>query len=284
MDVKQLTPAEITSLWNSYVTNSTNHPLPQKFDEQDVNVNAPAIYSDNLILLIKIALCKNALNVYSLSLSTSTRPDIRQFYEVCLNKTSQLFNRLTDLLIKKGLHHPEFYIPTPTQIEKVSKQSFLAGWFTERRPLISNEIMQLVSSIRSLEANKEILRSFAQVTSSIELKKHFQRGSEKNQKQIDTLQSILIDNELPQLPTWDSEITDSTIPPFSNRLMLYCVMLITASTIGQYGAFLSSVLRKDIGATNTRLMAEELLYGEDSVNLMIEQGFLDQLPMAKKLK
>jgi len=165
MDVKQLTPAEITSLWNSYVTNSmtlwatryfinntqdvelqphleymvdmaifeieqsriyledANHPLPQKFDEQDVNVNAPAIYSDNLILLIKIALCKNALNVYSLSLSTSTRPDIRQFYEVCLNKTSQLFNRLTDLLIKKGLHHPEFYIPTPTQIEKVSKQS-----------------------------------------------------------------------------------------------------------------------------------------------------------------
>lgn len=60
--------------------------------------------------------------------------------------------------------------------------------------------------------------------------------------------------------------------------------LLTGATAGQYGASLSSVLWRDLGAHYTRLMAEELVYGEDSVNLLIEHGFLDQLPTAKPSK
>ena len=261
-----------------------NHPLPQKFDAEDVDVNAPALFTDKFVLILKGVLCQESLGVYSLSLSTSTRTDIRQFYEDCLKNASQLFNRLADLMIKKGLHHPEIHIPTPELVEKVSKQNFLAGWFTERRPLTSYEITQLVANIRINEVTKEFMRGFAQVTRSNEFKNHFHRGAEIRQKHIEIFQSILFANELPQLPTWESEVTDTTVPPFSDRLMLFKMTLLTGATAGHYGVSLSSVLRKDIGAHYTRLMAEELLYGEDCVNLMIEHQFLDQLPMAKERK
>jgi len=324
MDKAKLTPAEITNLFNSYLTNTmtswvtrhfiatnqctklhsileyaeemamietekskafleeANHPLPQKFDADDVDVNCPALFTDNFILLLKVMLSQVGLSVYALSLGTSTRSDIRQFYEDCLKNTTQLYNRLSDLAAEKGLHHPEFHIPVPSKIEKVSQQSFLAGWFTDRRPLTSNEIMQLVASIKSIEVGKEVLRGFAQVTKSNQFMKHFQRGVEMNQKQINVLQSILTEYELPTLPTWENEVTDSTLSPFSDKLMLYKVLLITGATVGRYGAFISSVLRKDLGVLNTRLLAEQILYAEDSMNLMIEHEYLDQLPMAKE--
>lgn len=326
MDIPKLSPAETTSLWNSYLTNTmtlwvtrhfivtsqddelrsilqyaeemaftevekskaffeeANHPLPQKFSDEDVDVNGPALFSDNFVLMLKIALTQVAFSVYGVSLGTSTRRDIRLFYDDCIKNTSQLFNRLTDLAIKKGLHHPEIQIPIPDRIEKISKQSFIAGWFTDRRPLASSEITQLAASLRAIEVYKEVMRGFSQVTPTKELKEHFQRGADKYQKQIDVLQSILLENNLPQLPSWESEVTDTKVSPFSDKLMMYKMLLLTGATAGQYGANLASVLRKDLGAHYTRLMGEELVYGEDSVNLMIKYQFLDQLPLAKENK
>jgi hypothetical protein len=325
MEIKKLTPAEISNLWNSYLSNTmaigvtkyfigkiqdeelhsileyaeemaiteveksktfleeANQPLPQKFTKEDVDLNAPAICTDNFILSIKYNLASVAQVAYSLSLSTSTRKDIREFYHECLKNVGELYNRLADLLIKKGLHHPELHIPTPKHIEKVSKPSFLSGWFADRRPINALEINVLEYNFKTTEFHKTFMKAFAQVTPSKELKKHFERGVEMFQKQLEIFQSILTENDLPKLPTWESEILDTTVSPFSDRLMLYKVSLLTSAAAGRYGNALSCVQRKDLGSHFMRLMMETLQYGEDCVNLMIERGFMDQLPMAKEI-
>jgi uncharacterized protein YeaO (DUF488 family) len=324
MEIKKLTPAEISSLWNSYLTNTmtqwvsryflaktqdeelhsileyaeeiatievdkskafleeAGQPLPHKYDKEDVDLSAPAICTDQFTLIIKYTLAQAAHVVYSLSLSTSTRKDIRGFYQECLKNSAELFNRLADLMVKKGLHHPELHIPTPSHVEKISEQNYLAGWFVDRRPLNSQEINQLEYNFKATELHKTFMKSFAQVTPSKELKKHFQRGVEMFQKHLEIFQSILTENDLPKLPTWESELTDTAISPFSDKLMLYKMTLLTAAAAGRYGMAISGVLRKDLGGHFTRLMAETLQYGEDSANLMIERGFMDQLPMAKE--
>ncbi|WP_404332051.1 DUF3231 family protein [Mesobacillus maritimus] len=259
-----------------------NHPLPQKFDQNDVDIDAPAICTDNFTGIIKYQLSQAAHIVYSLSLSTSTRKDIREFYQECLKNSAELSNRLADFIIKKGLHHPEIHIPTPNHAEKVSNQRFLAGWFAERRPINTAEISQLVFNFKATELHKTFMKKFAQVTPSKKLKKHYERGVEILQKHLDIFQSILTENDLPKLPTWESELTDTAVSPFSDRLMLYKMTLLTSEASGRYGTSLSSVQRRDLGVHYTRLMAEVLKYGEDSANLMIEHGFMDQLPLAKK--
>lgn len=258
-----------------------NHPLPQKFDKNDVDLDAPAICTDNFTAIIKYHLAQVAPIVYSLSLNTSTRTDIREFYQECLKNTIELYNRLANFVIKKGLHHPEIHIPTPNDAEKVSNQSFLAGWFAERRPINSAEIGQLVYNFKATEVNKTFMKSFAQVTPSKQLNKNFERGVEILQKHIDIFQSILTENDLPKLPTWESELTDTNVSPFSDRLMLYKMTLLTSATSGRYGSALSAVQRRDLGLHYSRLMAETLQYAEDNVNLMIENGFMDQFPLAK---
>ncbi|WP_100404682.1 DUF3231 family protein [Bacillus solitudinis] len=324
MEIKKLTPSEITNLWNSYLTNTmtqwvtryfiaktqdeelhtileyaeeiavtevnkaktfleeANHPLPQKFDKEDVDVNSPAVCTDNFSLFIKYNLTQIASIGYSLSLNTSTRKDIRSFYQECIKNSVELYNRLADLMVKKGLHHPEIHISTPNLAEKVRKQSFLAGWIGEIRPINSAEIGQLVYNFKSTEFQKTFLKIFAHITSSNELKNHFERGAVIYKKHLDIYQSILTENDLPQLPTWESEMIDTNISPFSDRIMLYKISLLTAETASRYGMSLATVQRRDLATHYTRLIAEVLKYGEDSLNLMIDFGFMDQIPLAKE--
>lgn len=267
---------------SKYFLEEANYPLPNGFDEQDVDINGPRLYSDNLMLFIKYTLAQDANTVYSLFLSTSTRSNIREFFESCLINSAKLWNRCADIVTKKGLHNPEIHVPKPEIVDRVDKQSFLAGWLTDRRPLTVQEINSLTFNFKGKELHNELLRSFAQITPSKELKAHFQRGSEICQKHMDTIQCILTENNLPTLPTWESEVTDLTEPIFSERLMLFKISALTAVGVSRYGAAISTVMRKDVGAHFSTLMGELLKYGEDSLNLMIKYGYLDQLPTAKK--
>lgn len=167
-------------------------------------------------------------------------------------------------------------------MDKVDNQSFLSGWFTDRRPLNVQEISQLEFCFKVTEHLKEFLKSFAQTSQSKVLRNHFQRGAEILQKHLVIFQDILSENDLPHLPTWESEITDSTVAPFSDRLMLFKIMLLTGIISVNYGTALSAMMRRDLGLHFIRLRTELLKYGEDSQNLMIKNEYLDQLPLAKK--
>lgn len=258
-----------------------NYPLPDEFGEGDVNLTAPPISTDEFILILKYTLVQDAQVVYSLSLSSSSRADIRQFYENCLVHSAKLCNQLADSIIKKGLHHPQLFVPKPERIENVSKQSFLGGWITGKRPLNVIEISQLEMNFKAVELHKEMYSIFSQMTPSQELKEHFQRGVEILKKHLDTFQDYLSENDLPKLPTWESELKEVTISPFSDRLMLYKMSLLSSAGAGRYGTAIAVIMRKDLGTDFLRLKMELLKYGEDSANLMIKNNYLPQFPLAK---
>lgn len=102
------------------------------------------------------------------------------------------------------------------------------------------------------------------------------------QKQLEIFQSLLSENGLPKLPTWENEITGTTVAPFSERLMLYKTTLLTSANASRYGVAMSTMMRKDLGVHFMRLLTEVLQYAEDGANLMIKNGFMDQLPLAKE--
>jgi hypothetical protein len=324
LTTKDLTPSEISNLWNTYLINTmtvwvtryflansqdediynmlknaemfsvkeveksknffeeAGHPLPDGFDEQDVDVKSQPLYSDNFILYTKFVLAQEGCIFYSMFLATSINSDIRQFYEYCWTNAKNIYNQCADIMVKKGLHHPKLHVPKPERVDKVDKQSFLAGWFTDRRPLNVQEISQLEFCFKVTEHHKEFLKSFAQTSQSKELRNHFQRGAEILQKHLEIFQDILSENDVPHLPTWESEITDSTVAPFSDRLMLFKMMVLTGIMSVNYGTALSAMMRRDLGLHFMRLRTEVLKYGEDTLNLMIKNEYLDQLPMAKE--
>lgn len=258
------------------------HPLPQGFDERDVNFEAPRIYSDNLILMIKSKLAQDAGVVLALSVASASRSDIRSFYNKALKGCADLVAAYDELIHKRGLRHPELHIPVPETIEKVHSKSFIGGIFDGKRPLSIAEIFHISASFHSTGLVSVFFKSFAQVTTSKEFRQFYQQGAELMDKQLESFQGHLTENKLPKLPTWENEITDTTVSPLSERLMLFKSAILIAATAGRYGVALSTVLRKDIGVEFMRLMTETLAFGQESIDLMIKHGYLDQHPLAEE--
>jgi hypothetical protein len=106
------------------------------------------------------------------------------------------------------------------------------------------------------------------------------RGREISAKHFEIFSSILHEEDLSSSVNITSEVTDSTVSPFSDKLMMFHIVGVIASGIGQSGAAMSTSPRRDLGLVYTRLMAEIAKYAEDGTNIMIDNGWLEEPPKA----
>lgn len=60
----------------------------------------------------------------------------------------ELYKKTLNLLLEKGLYFRAAAIPIPEKVDFVQKQSYLTGWFGERRPLNAAEIMNLYDDMQ----------------------------------------------------------------------------------------------------------------------------------------
>lgn len=80
--------------------------------------------------------------------------------------------------------------------------------------------------------------------------------------------------------TFDSEVTDSTLPPFSDKLMLFFISMLLSSAIGYYAEAMSFCQRRDLAANYAKMIAEIGVLAEDAMNLLIENEWMEQPPLA----
>jgi hypothetical protein len=253
-------------------------PIPHGFTEKDVNVGARRLFSDTFMLVYLQNVAKQGLALYSMALTVSARTDVRAYFTECVATAAELYNRVAGTLLSKGLYIRSPYIPTPESAEYVQKQSFLNGFFGDKRPLNALEISHFYSDIQTNALGKALITGFAQAAQSVEIKLYFLRGKEVAQKQLEVFSSFLRDEDLPAPMTWDSDVLDSTEPPFSDKLMLFHITGLNTAGVLNYGAAISVSMRRDVIAAYTRLMAEILTYAEDGAKLLIDNGWMEKTP------
>lgn len=73
---------------------------------------------------------------------------------------------------------------------------------------------------------------------------------------------------------------DSTIPPFSDKLMMFHVTQLITGGMGNYGTSMSASTRRDLLTHYQRFIVEVGQYSEDGANLMIKHGWLEQPPQS----
>ena len=255
-------------------------PIPKGFTEDDVNPDAPRLFQDTFFLNYIKHMAKGGLATYAILLPLIVRKDIREFYSSCLASTTELYNEATSLLLSKGIEIRPPYIPYPTQVEFIEKQGFLAGWFRKQRPLTGHEIMNFYANIQTNKLGEAIALGFGQVAKSRKIRDYMLRGKEIAKKHIDVFSKYLNTYDLPAPMTWDHEVERETEPPFSDKLMMYHVSIMNASSVGNYGMAISMSQRRDISADYARLLAEVALYAEDGINIMIDNEWLEWPPHA----
>lgn len=90
----------------------------------------------------------------------------------------------------------------------------------KRRPLLATEISSLFYGTLTNSFGKGMLIGFRQVARSKQIRDYMDRGIELADKIIDLNTSYLKQGNIPISVQWDTFVTDSTVPPFSEKIMI----------------------------------------------------------------
>jgi hypothetical protein len=257
-----------------------NHPTPKGFSEKDVNLNAQKLYTDNFMLTFIRFMARFELVNYCEARSSSMHIIVRHFFNETIIETMKLFDMADDLLLSKGLYAKEPSIPTPNRIDFIKKQSFLNGFFGDKRPLNANEINRLYLSFQRNSLGKAFLIGLSQGTKDKELLNYLIRGKELSEKHMEVMGSFLKKEDLPVPTSLDSEVTASTEQVFSDKLVAFLVGGSAGLGPEITGTSLSKVMRRDIALAFSRLMGEVALFAEDGMKLMIDREWFERIPEA----
>jgi hypothetical protein len=254
--------------------------LPDGFNLQnDVDLSAPRLYSDTFYLFYLHNMAKIGGNSYTLALANSARSDVRKYFTECTESSAALYNKTAEISLTKGLFLRPPQMIMPKHVEYVQKQGFLAGWFVDRRPLSCIEIMNLFFNIERNEVGRSLVMGFSQGARTKEVVQYFVRGKEISSKHIEIFSSILTEADVPAPMTWDTMPTESTVPPFSEKLMMFHIAALTGAAISHYGTSIGSSPRRDIAVHYSRLTQEVALFAEDGANIMIQHHWMEQPPL-----
>lgn len=255
-------------------------PIPIGFGENDVDPQAPKLFSDTFVLMYLRQMSILAMTTNSSALGLVTRSDVVSLHKRVLEAGVELQDKTRELMLKQGTYIRPPYISIPDKVDFVEKQQFLSGFFGKKRSFTSIEITILFLNAQTNAIGKALMMGFAQTTQNEEVKQFLLRGKKLSQKYVDIFSDYLIKEDLPAPMSWDSGITDSTKNVFSDKLIMYHVLAMIAAGIGNFGMAIASSSRRALGLKYASLIPEISLYAEDGAKIMIKQGWMEEPPKA----
>lgn len=255
--------------------------VPRGITSEDINPNAPRLFTDKYIIYFGEYLTRFGLNSYTLAYSQCSRLDIREFMKKhFVEKLIFADQKALEISLAKGTHARPPYVPTPKKVDFVQRQSFFEGFFGEKRPLTVLEITHLFTNAHTNAVGRATLIGYSQAAKSMEVKEHFLRGRDLASKFFKDFVNILIDENAAIPRGLTGEALDSTEPPFSDRLMLFHDTLLASAGLGSYGMAIAMSPRSDLASLYGKIAVESASYAKEGTALMIKNGWMEQPPTA----
>lgn len=256
-------------------------PIPKGFSANDLDLSAPALYTDLYGLSYVYRFNQMAFSDYATTITKVAREDVVEFFYQCLNLSGALFKKALNLMLSKGIYDRPPKMPYPRQVEFIQKRdSLLETWFGEHRALNAMELGEIFYIIERNYIGMLMLMGFIQVMHDKEIKDYLIRGKDLAQKQIDIFNKILMEEQhLGNLPV-SMEVTDSTISPFSDKLIMFLVAASATAGIYLCAYAMSLSFRKDLALHYAALIVEIARYSEEGMRIMIKRGWMEQPPLS----
>ncbi|QAS52871.1 DUF3231 family protein [Halobacillus litoralis] len=253
-------------------------PVPDGYGKEDLNPNAPKLFTDAFILNFLEHLGKVGLTSASLSLGTSASEEVRDFFTNRIERQSTLYNQCVELGMNKGLYVRAPQVEIQDQIEYVKGKSYLHPF--NKRSLNAIEISHLFENYKTNSIGEVICQGFAQTGKNKTIKKYMREGKNLSIKHRKLFSSVLDESGIQTPMTSSNFLTMATDPVFSDRLMIYLIGVLSSAGHGNYATASSASLRYDLIFTYQRLSVDIAMYAKDGMDIMIKNGWFEEPPQA----
>jgi len=256
--------------------------IPTGFTDSDVNKDAPRLYDDNATLMQVRMMSKVLIGLYSLHSGMSYRPDIRNMYMNFTSDSQANYNDTTQYLLDEGVLTRPPIVPMPREVEFIDDLSYRNGskLLGKKRVLNTVEIGLIYQSLETNITGMQMMIAFEQVAKQPDVKKYFMRGNELAKKIITTMNTLLLESDIPAPSTWAGLVTDSTIAPFSDKLMMYHTNLLSMFGLGSNSIGAAFSFRNDLLMKMAKILTSTFEFAKDGGNIMTKHGWMEEPPQA----
>ncbi|WP_079525998.1 DUF3231 family protein [Halobacillus hunanensis] len=257
--------------------------VPIGFTEQDVRKGVPRLFDQDFDLMYVRTMAKVSIGYYALYSTMSYRKDIRSLNNRLTKHAQKVYDNITEVLLNRGTLVRPPHISVPKEVEIVKDPKYISGFpfSQEKRPLNAMEIGHLCYGIETNTAGMQLMTGYAQAARNKAAKNHFLKGKEISQKIITELSDILLESNIQAPVTFAGKATDSTTPPFSDKLMMYNTNLLSTFGLGSNvigGAF---SFRPDLPVKLAMLAKDIFTYSKEGGKIMIENNWMEEPPQAE---
>ncbi|MEK9197123.1 DUF3231 family protein [Ureibacillus sp. FSL E2-3493] len=254
--------------------------IPEGFTKEDVNLDAPKLWDNGFDIMLCRVLKEISMGMYVLHLTMAYRQDIIKLYKKMSEVTENFYGHFTQYLLDKNLYTRPTFVVMPTSTNYISGEDYLKGTnnFGNKRTLNTVEFGNLYRMIETNITGMQLLNGFIQTTEDEDVKKYFMQGIELSKKIIGETSNFLLEDNIQPPATPGGTVTNSTIAPFSEKLMMFCNYLLSGFSLGGGGFSAGFSLRNDLHAKNMTFGKDIYQYQMDGVKLMVSKGWFEEPP------
>ncbi|WHY94957.1 DUF3231 family protein [Neobacillus cucumis] len=257
--------------------------IPKGFTKEDVNLDAPKLFDNGFDIMFLRILKEISMGMYTINMNMAYRIDVMTIYEGLTAITHKCYKLTTIYLLKKGILTLPPIITMPKRTEFIESKKYMKGFkpFSEKRALNAIELGFLHHGIETNNIGMQLITGFAQCAQDKEVRQYFEKGKELAKKHIKTFQEILLDNDIQVSATTGCTVTTSTVAPFSDKLMMFCIDLLNGYCIvgESFGTFFT--LRNDLSLKTAILVKDVYFYGQEGLEIMFKHGWYEEPPQTE---
>lgn len=257
-----------------------NFQIPIGFTEKDVNLDAPRLFTDQFLLFYSYIMTIHGITAYSLAITTSERQDIQNYYFECTATSKEFFQKIFEVYKTQPKFSGVPPIPSPLGLEFVTTTGIISDLIGDKRPLNGSEISNLYFNSKKTGFIRSLSLAFSQVAQTEDVRNFMMKNVKLAGKDADSFNSILKQESLPIPDSWDAEITDSTISPFSDKLIMFHGAFLVNAALSYYGAAIGSSLRSDIIMNYSKVFTHAIEAGAFCYSIMVKHSWLEKQPEA----
>ncbi|MEQ8176344.1 MAG: DUF3231 family protein, partial [Syntrophomonadaceae bacterium] len=164
--------------------------------------------------------------------------------------------------------------------EFIEEKKYMSGipLFGNKRALNTLEMAYLFQTLEVNIFGMQLMTGFAQVAKEKEIKAYFITGKELSKNIVHGISNLLLQSDIQPPSTWAGKATDSIVPPFSDKIMMYCTNIMASYAVGNNALGMSFSMRSDLPAKLAIMSKDTLDFAREGGKLMIKHKWLEEPP------